>query len=99
MSKTNVVWLVITHLKWYIGYYLINKCVVNKGIIMLLEYCASDTQDRLIERALKNIVIDEWFNPSDDYYVLETQDDRAVTILALLGIEVVLHPAEQESDK
>jgi hypothetical protein len=55
---------------------------------MIIEYYATDEQDRRIERALDAYDIENWFNPSDGYYVLETIDDRVITTLSLLGIEV-----------
>jgi hypothetical protein len=66
---------------------------------MLLEYYATDSEDLEIERILKNKNIIEWFNPEEDYYVMETDDETVVTILCLLGIEVFIHPDLQESDK
>jgi hypothetical protein len=55
---------------------------------MIIEYYATDEQDRRIERALDAYDIKNWFNPEDGYYVLETNDDRVITTLSLLGIEV-----------
>jgi hypothetical protein len=55
---------------------------------MIIEYYATDEQDRRIERALDAYDIVNWFNPEDGYYVLETNDDRVITTLSLLGIEV-----------
>lgn len=66
---------------------------------MILEYCASDCEDLKIERAFEHVHVINWFNPEDNFYVLETNDDRAVTILHLLGIEVFIHPENQDSDK
>jgi hypothetical protein len=55
---------------------------------MLIEYYASDYEDTQIEKALEKFEILEWFNPEDEYYVLETNDERVVTVLSLLGIEL-----------
>jgi hypothetical protein len=55
---------------------------------MIIEYYATDEQDRRIERALDAYDIVNWFNPEDGYYVLETNDDRVITTLSILGIEV-----------
>lgn len=55
---------------------------------MLIEYYATDYEDTQIEKALAKFEILEWFNPEDEYYVLETNDDRVVTVLHLLGIEL-----------
>ena len=55
---------------------------------MLIEYYATDYEDTQIEKALEKFKILEWFNPEDGYYVLETNDERVVTVLALLGIEL-----------
>lgn len=57
---------------------------------MLIEYTATDAEDRIIERALSYYHISNWFNPEEDYYVLETEDDRVVTTLALLNIDFVI---------
>ena len=54
---------------------------------MLIEYYANEWQDRKITHALEHFHIDEWFNPEEDYYVLETQDPRVATVFALFGIE------------
>jgi hypothetical protein len=55
---------------------------------MLIEYYATDYEDTQIEKALEKFEILEWFNPEDEYYVLETNDERVVTVLSLLGIEL-----------
>lgn len=57
---------------------------------MLIEYYATDNEDRKITKALSNFQIEEWFNPEDDYYVLETHDSKVITILSLFGIEVYI---------
>ena len=55
---------------------------------MLIEYYANDIEDQMIEKQMQKYHIDNWFNPEDNYYVIETQDDKILTILAILGIEV-----------
>jgi hypothetical protein len=55
---------------------------------MLIEYYATDAEDTRLEKMLSKYKIDEWFNPEDDYYILETQDPQVVTIMSLLGIEL-----------
>jgi len=55
---------------------------------MIIEYCATDEQDGQIEVLLKGYEILEWFNPEDEYYVLETLDVRVLTILCLFDIEI-----------
>jgi len=59
---------------------------------MLIEYFASEQEDerlyQLIERF--NIKITEAFNPQDRYYVLETHDDRIVSLMLLCGIEAYI---------
>lgn len=57
---------------------------------MIIEYYATDHQDLQIEQALTNLVIKEWFNPEDYYYVLETDDDQVITILKLLGVDLYI---------
>lgn len=64
---------------------------------MLIEYYATDDEDLRIERALAKFKIDEWFNPEEAYYVLETQDSRVITVLHLLGIE--LYITDHNNDK
>lgn len=55
---------------------------------MLIEYYATDQEDQHIERVLENFTILNWFNPEDGYYVLETEDERVLTLLSLLNIEL-----------
>lgn len=62
----------------------------HKYITMIIEYYATDHQDLQIEQALTNLVIKEWFNPEDYYYVLETDDDQVITILKLLGVDLYI---------
>ena len=57
---------------------------------MLIQYYATDSEDSKIEKLLKDYPIKEWFNPEDGFYVMDTDDERIPTILALLGIEVYL---------
>ena len=52
---------------------------------MLIEYYATKSEDVAIDRAIEHLVIDNAFNPEDCYYVLETKDDRVLTIM---GIEL-----------
>ena len=58
---------------------------------MIVEYYATDHQDQQLELALEKYHIINWFNPEDDYYVLETDDDRVITTMTLLGIELYAH--------
>lgn len=55
---------------------------------MLIEYYATKSEDAAIDRAIEHLVIDNAFNPEDCYYVLETKDDRVLTIMSLMGIEL-----------
>lgn len=69
---------------------------------MLIEYYATDYEDIQIDRVLKPYAITNWFNPEENYYVLETEDDRVITALALLGIELYItnkDPENTENDK
>jgi hypothetical protein len=54
---------------------------------MIIEYYATDEQDAVLERWLKGYKILEWFNPEDDYYVLETEEEAVITVLGIVGIE------------
>ncbi len=71
---------------------------------MIIEYCATDEQDGQIEVLLKGYEILEWFNPEDEYYVLETLDVRVLTILCLFDIDIYvvkqdpLDPLDSNSD-
>lgn len=53
---------------------------------MLIEYHATPRQDDLLERIFEKIHISEWFNPSENYYVIETDDDEVIEILASMNI-------------
>ena len=59
---------------------------------MLIEYYATrEEDDKVFEWIDKlGIVWTEAFNPEDYYYVLETDDDRIITIMGLLGIEMYI---------
>ena len=54
---------------------------------MLIEYYATEYEDRQIERALEHFDIVNWFNPEEGYYVIESYDPRIATVFALLNIE------------
>ena len=55
---------------------------------MLIEYYATPQEDQTLEAALEHFDIDEWFNPEEGYYVLETHDPRVLTVMYLLNIEL-----------
>lgn len=55
---------------------------------MLIEYYATEAEDRKLEQVLENFDIKEWFNPENDYYVLETDDPRVLTIMRVMNIEL-----------
>jgi hypothetical protein len=55
---------------------------------MLIEYYANDLEDAKIEDILQHFHIEHWYNPEDEYFVIKTNDERIVTILTLLGIEI-----------
>lgn len=55
---------------------------------MLIEYYATEEEDRRLERALEHYHIAEWFNPEEGYYVLDTEDPRVITTMTLMGIEL-----------
>lgn len=63
---------------------------------MIIEYCATDQEDKQLEKALSNYDILEWFNPEDGYYVIETEDAKVVTIMALFGIEIYITESSNE---
>lgn len=54
---------------------------------MLIEYYATDIEDKKLEKSLEHFDIKEWFNPEEGYYVIETDDERIATVFALLNIE------------
>ena len=62
---------------------------------MLIEYYASDYEDRKIDLALKDFDIKDWYNPEEGYYVISTQDSRIVTILSLLNIELYITETDE----
>lgn len=66
---------------------------------MLIEYYASDLEDTKLEHALSAYFIKEWFNPEDGYYVIETDDDRVITTMSLMGIELYISSDSADSDK
>ncbi len=57
---------------------------------MIVEYYATEEQDEQMSVLLKGYDIIEWFNPEDDYYVLETHDARVLTIMCLFDIEIYI---------
>lgn len=62
---------------------------------MLIQYYASDAEDKRIESLLENYEIKEWFNPEENFYVMDTDDERIPTMLCLLDIEVYLVDTKQ----
>lgn len=58
---------------------------------MIIEYFADPEDDRHLEKVLTHYKITNWFNPDEGYYVIETDDDRVVTVLHLLGLELSIH--------
>ena len=59
---------------------------------MLIEYYATpEEDDKLFEWIDKlNIKYTEAFNPEDYYYVIECDDDRIVTVMTLLDMEIYI---------
>jgi len=59
---------------------------------MLIEYYATNEEDDKIFEWIDKLGIKytEAFNPEDYYFVLETDDDRIITIMGLLGIEMYI---------
>lgn len=55
---------------------------------MLIEYYATELEDRAIERAIQYLHIDNAFNPEEGYYVIDTKDPRVLTVLSLMGVEM-----------
>jgi hypothetical protein len=55
---------------------------------MLIEYYATEAEDRELEKVLEHFEIKEWFNPDQYYYVLETDDPRVLTIMRVMNIEL-----------
>jgi hypothetical protein len=55
---------------------------------MLIEYYATEAEDRQLEQMIKSDAILEWFNPECGYYILETDDPQVLTIMHLMGLEV-----------
>jgi hypothetical protein len=74
---------------------LLGKIKLTK-YIMLIEYYATDLEDRQLEKALDKFDILEWFNPEDGYFVLETNDQRVVTIMALFNLELYITERDYE---
>jgi hypothetical protein len=66
---------------------------------MLIEYYATDLEDRTITKALEKFNILEWFNPEESYYVLETDDERVVTILTMCGADVYISESSRENNE
>jgi ribosome assembly protein YihI (activator of Der GTPase) len=59
---------------------------------MLIEYYATNEEDDKIFEWMEKLGIKytEAFNPEDYYFVLETDDDRIITVMTLLGIEMYI---------
>lgn len=59
---------------------------------MLIEYYATEQEDDKLYKMIDKfgIHIKEAFNPEDYYYVLETDDERIVSIMTLLNIEMYI---------
>lgn len=55
---------------------------------MLIEYYATEHEDRQIDRALEHLHIDNAFNPEEGYYVIDTRDERVLTVMSLMGVEM-----------
>jgi hypothetical protein len=51
----------------------------------IITYWANTVQDANIERMTKHT--GQWFNPEEDYYVMEDPSNETLTVLSLLGIE------------
>ena len=55
---------------------------------MLIEYYATDEEDKALERAIEHLHIDNAFNPEEGYYVIDTRDERVLTVMSLLNVEM-----------
>jgi arsenate reductase-like glutaredoxin family protein len=65
----------------------------TKGVsAVIIEYYATEQEDDKLFKLIQkfDIHIKEAFNPEDYYYVLETDDDRIVSIMTLLNIEMFI---------
>lgn len=59
---------------------------MKKTDTTIIGYSATEEQDQHIERLTKHE--GNWFNPEEDYYVMEDPSEKTLLILALLGIEI-----------
>ena len=55
---------------------------------MIIEYYATELEDRAIDRAIAHLHIDNAFNPEEGYYVIDTRDERVLTLMSLLNVEM-----------
>lgn len=60
--------------------------MTNKRQTTIIGYWADDSTDKRIEQLIEHD--GEWFNPSEDYYVMENPSERTLLILALMGVEI-----------
>ncbi len=56
--------------------------------VMLIEYYATWEEDDVLEERIKHFHIQNAFNPEEGYFVLETDDERVLTVMRLMGIEM-----------
>lgn len=61
---------------------------------MLVEYYAYEEEDKALFKALENFNIINAFNPEDGYYILETDDERVITIMSLFNLELWVSNSE-----
>lgn len=51
----------------------------------IITYYATPSQDKLIEQLTDHR--GEWFNPSDDFYIMTEPDEHTITVMCELGID------------
>lgn len=59
---------------------------------MIIEYVATNQEDDCLFEWMErmNVKWTEAFNPEDNYFILETEDERVPTIMLFLGMEVYI---------
>lgn len=65
--------------------------MLARSKIMLIEYVADLKQDLELEQLIDENLIDEWFHPYDDTYIIVTENgDIILDILEKQGIEPII---------
>jgi len=60
--------------------------MTDKKQTTLIAYWATEQQDKQIDSVVKHK--GNWFNPEEDYYVMEDPSESTLMLLALLGVEI-----------